>query len=137
MSVVIAAMTGIRAVSARQEVSTETLAKLPARPPVSRSEAAPPIKPAATPLPKVYRAARANLYGLAKTAGGDAAIAYRQITPGYFQVHDSESDDTKITPATSGSDRLEQVRAAISYRSSQSLRNTPSPSRRIVIDVLV
>jgi hypothetical protein len=126
-------------VSARLETSTEALANLPARPPATRGEAAPPMKPAATPAPRVYRAARANFYGLAKTHGGHSAEAYRQITPGYFQVHESEGSaaETEAGQTARKAARLKDIQAAVSYRSSLTLLPSPDGEQPVVVDVLV
>jgi hypothetical protein len=137
MSVAAAAMTGIRAATARQEISTEVLSTLPARPPLTRGETAPPQQPDTTPMPKVHRPARANLYGLARTAA-PAPLAYRQITPGYFQAFDPEADSSdNEVPAPIPGDRLEHIRAAVRYRSSQDLLEPSSAPRDTPVDVLI
>lgn len=76
MSAISAAMSGIKAASARLEVSAESLVNQAARAGgLPRADAAPPQKTHTTPVPKVYRPMRANLFSAANSTGGGEGVA--------------------------------------------------------------
>ncbi len=102
-----------------------------ARAAVAKSDPPAPTAPAATPVPRVSRPARANLYSLEPGAG--AGVLYTQVTPGYVSLYSAYAG-----PAAPGahpeSTLLERMQAAVSYRTASTA--TPAEMRQQVLDVL-
>lgn len=114
MSGISTAMSGIRAASARLEISAETMVNQASRSgALSRPDAAPPQKANTTPIPKVYRPIRPNLYAMANATGGGEGVA---------------TDPEQA--------RIEQIQASIHYRASLQAFESASRMEDAALDVI-
>lgn len=136
------AISGMRAASARLEVSAQNTANADSRGALPRSDSAPAANPVATPIPKVYRPIRANLYSLARTSDGGVAVSYQQVTPGYFELYDPQSpaadkDGMAAAPAVDpAAERLEQIQASVQYRLSIESLEAALHTQDAALDIL-
>jgi flagellar basal-body rod protein FlgC len=135
-------MSGMRAASARLEVSADNLVNQQTRGAVPANEAGPALKPASTPVPKVYRPMRANLYSLTTQQGGGVGVQYQQVTPGYFEVHDPAAPQANgkgmvAAPAVdTGAELIEQIQAAVHYRTSLKALQAAQDMSDAALDIL-
>jgi hypothetical protein len=107
-------MSGIKAATARLEISAETMVNQASRGgALSRADAAPPKKANTTPVPKVYRPIRANLYALANATGGGEGVA-------------TDPDQA----------RIEQIQAASHYRASLEAFEAASRMEDAALDII-
>lgn len=140
MSAISIAMSGMQASVARLEVSAQNVAAADVRGVAPRSDAPIPVNPAATPIPKVYRPMRVNLYSL--EPGGGVGTLYRQITPGYISVYQPDhpgADDEGMIASPEvypNSERVEQIQAAVNYRMALAVIGTAEDMHEAIKDVL-
>lgn len=122
MSGISFAMSGIRAASVRVDASPQTAAGAVGAVRAAAPASDPPLaaRPMATPIPRVYRPVRANLYS--RAPGGGPGRVDRQMAPEFFSIHgprDPPPDDDGMAaapPSYPQSDRLERQQATIKYR---------------------
>ena len=134
-------MSGVRAATARMEVSAENLANQQTRGVLPGQDATPPLKPNTTPIPKVYRPTKVNLYSLDQTGGG-VGVQYRQVTPGYYATYDptaayADQDGMVAAPAVDpASEVVEQIQASVHYRASLKAMQRLQDAEDSVLDII-
>ncbi len=145
MNVVSIAMSGMRAATARFEASAENTVNAQTRGQVPSVDAAPPVNPAATPIPKVYRPLRARMQTLppgSDGVGGGVEAKFQPAQPGYFLTYDPEAPGADSSGMIANpdvdlaSERLEQMQASAQYQMSATLARTADEMERTALNIV-